>query len=56
MHLRPRTAESTASERPSGLARQSTSHSLGRRSVIRTDSEPTRASRTGSHVEPTRRF
>lgn len=48
-------SESTAIERFSRLVRQSTSHSLGKRSVIHTDSEPNWAFRTCSHGEPTRR-
>lgn len=48
-------AESTATVHFAGHAHRSTSHSLGRRFVNRTDSELTRASRTGSHGEPTHR-
>ena len=47
--------ESTASGHYERLVRQSTSRNPGRRSVIRTDFGLKRASRTGSHGEPTRR-
>ena len=51
----PQQPESTASEHSVGHAHQPTSHSLGRRSVIRTDSGPTRVSQTGSRGESTHR-